>query len=349
MRVKYSIQTNGIIEYISCGGKSNANLNRGFTQKNQISKATKRKILKATGFLEFNSKDKIHYSEKYKTSLTYKCVFITLTLSSSQFTTDKFIVDNMLQNFLQAMRDTYSMRNYVWRAEKQKNGNIHFHILSDIAVNYYTLRYVWNRIQKKFNYLKDYTEKYSNMSVQEYINEQLYLRKVKINQNLNQSKSKKRQKILNEKETISKAIQNFKLMQKQNFEQPNSVSVERLSNTKQIAYYVAKYIAKDEAEEKVNCRKFSQSNSLSALAQAVNVEQDVLKIFYDVALNYLKRKVFKDDFFTFVQIGMRSLQSLFKKEFDKYYKKVLEISNYKIFEEIKYNRRIDNMLYLFEL
>jgi hypothetical protein len=47
----------------------------------------------------------------------------------------------------------WNLINYVWRAEPQANGNIHFHILSDVFIPHDELRIVWNRIQVKNGYI----------------------------------------------------------------------------------------------------------------------------------------------------------------------------------------------------
>jgi hypothetical protein len=53
----------------------------------------------------------------------------------------------------------WGLTNYIWRAEKQKNGNIHFHILSDKFIPYTELRESWNRIVEKLGYVTRFRDK----------------------------------------------------------------------------------------------------------------------------------------------------------------------------------------------
>lgn len=89
-------------------------------------------------------------------------VMVTLTLSSKQFHTDKFIKDNMLELFLKRMRYNYDAVDYFWKAEKQQNGNLHFHIWFDVFIPKEELQNHWNEVQEKYDYLRDYYKKYKS-------------------------------------------------------------------------------------------------------------------------------------------------------------------------------------------
>ena len=75
--------------------------------------------------------------------------FVTLTLVAKQMHDDNWVKRNMLNTFLQWLRDSEGIENYLWRAEKQKNGNIHFHILIDRAISWRSIRTEWNSIQMR--------------------------------------------------------------------------------------------------------------------------------------------------------------------------------------------------------
>ena len=58
--------------------------------------------------------------------------FCTLTLPSEQFHSDIEIKSKCLNQFFIECKKYYNLRNYIWKLEHQKNGNVHFHILADI-------------------------------------------------------------------------------------------------------------------------------------------------------------------------------------------------------------------------
>ena len=89
-------------------------------------------------------------------------LMVTLTLSGSQNHDDKFIKRNMLQLFIKNLQYNFGVDNYFWKAENQKNGNIHFHLLFDKYIDYREIQKIWNRIQDKNGYLDNYKKQYNN-------------------------------------------------------------------------------------------------------------------------------------------------------------------------------------------
>ena len=90
----------------------------------------------------------------------FKINFITLTLSAPQKdVNDRIVKSKMLEPFLKNMRNVYGLRSYVWRAERQKNGNIHFHISTDTFIPFDAIRDVWNFQQSKFHFITDFQNK----------------------------------------------------------------------------------------------------------------------------------------------------------------------------------------------
>jgi hypothetical protein len=135
--------------------KSISNL-KDNTQKGKISKSAEKRAKRAIKYLIYNAVDKKVYNPKFNSSYVFKVNFITLTLSSKQLHSSNEIKSSLLNQFLVEARKRWGLHNYVWKAEFQKNGNIHFHILSDVFIPHNELRQVWNRIQEKLGYVSAY-------------------------------------------------------------------------------------------------------------------------------------------------------------------------------------------------
>jgi len=118
-----------------------------------LSAQAKRKLNKAIKYLIFLANDKKVYNTTKKKSFNYKVGFITLTLASQQIHTDRFITSNLLHQFLVEAKQKWKVTRYVWKAEYQRNGNIHYHILVDKFIPWAELRNCWNRIQNKHGYI----------------------------------------------------------------------------------------------------------------------------------------------------------------------------------------------------
>ncbi len=89
-------------------------------------------------------------------------IFITLTLSDKQSHPDNFIKRHLLGEFLKNVKRNHDIINYFWRAERQENGNIHFHILTDRYIDKLKIQKIWNKIQDNHGYLYNYKKQYHN-------------------------------------------------------------------------------------------------------------------------------------------------------------------------------------------
>lgn len=83
----------------------------------------------------------------------YKVNFITLTLPSKQVHSDKEIIKECFNPFLRAWRRRRKGLLYIWKAEVQDNGNIHFHITSNAFYHYRKLRRDWNSYINRLGYV----------------------------------------------------------------------------------------------------------------------------------------------------------------------------------------------------
>jgi hypothetical protein len=92
-----------------------------------------------------------------------KVTFVTLTLSGKQVHSDNEIKRKMLNRFIIELRREKGVYNYFWRAEPQKNGNIHFHLLIDKYIPWKEIRDKWNEIQGDNGYLSDFYNKFMHL------------------------------------------------------------------------------------------------------------------------------------------------------------------------------------------
>lgn len=91
-----------------------------------------------------------------------KLVFLTLTLSAVQVHPDQEIKSKILRPFMRWLRDSEGCENYIWKAEVQKNGNIHFHVILDQFVDKDEIRRKWNECQDNLRYHERYQVKFGD-------------------------------------------------------------------------------------------------------------------------------------------------------------------------------------------
>ncbi len=124
----------------------------------KISLIAKRKVKKALDYMLFLARPKKLPNSRAGKQRSFKLNFITLDLSSDQIHTDQVIKRELLHQFLIEMQRKWNVTMYLWKAEKQKNGRIHFHIITEKFIPWWELRNVWNRIQQKLGYVTRYRE-----------------------------------------------------------------------------------------------------------------------------------------------------------------------------------------------
>lgn len=89
-------------------------------------------------------------------------VMVTLTLPSVQTESDNVIKRKYLNVWLQNLERVHKGINWLWVAESQKNGNIHFHVVVDRYVQFEWVRRSWNRVLSNGGYIDAYCKKFGN-------------------------------------------------------------------------------------------------------------------------------------------------------------------------------------------
>ena len=146
----------------------------GGNKKKSFDNKPKSPTVKFNGFLSNRTKNKIkRIIEDWDSAIISKIrkdnkdlswkwkyiTFVTLTLPSSQIHTDKEIKRKCLNSFLVSAKRKMKVKNFLWVAEKQKNGNIHFHILFDRFVHHSKIRKEWNIAVDSLGYVKRFKKK----------------------------------------------------------------------------------------------------------------------------------------------------------------------------------------------
>lgn len=264
--------------------KSDQNLNKGFATKG-ISIATTRKIKIHARVLSFLAKTRKVRSSKGDI-VAHKISFITLTLPAQQVHDDTFITKEILGNFLDRSRKLGLLENYVWRAEKQKNGNIHYHILTDTFASFSLFRRIWYLALKKFGYLQRYSEKFSAMSYSEY-------HKLPFN-------AKKSEVQISS--AYARGVRNC-------WSEPPCIDLEFESDSKNLEGYIAKYLSKEESDGNlfVAGRVWGVSRSLTLAVKEFKDDQEFNSFWWRYGREVLKKKIYETDFFSVVLCTLSSI------------------------------------------
>jgi len=123
----------------------------------RISANSARKIRNAIDWLLASAEEKYIYSKKANRFYKWKLSFLTLTLPTQANTSD-IQVKSILNSFLTLAKYNYGLHSYIWKAEPQSRGVIHFHLTSDCYMWKNSVRYEWNRLLSKNGLLNGHAD-----------------------------------------------------------------------------------------------------------------------------------------------------------------------------------------------
>lgn len=192
-----------------------------------LSDVSKKKIKKAINLLLYISNYRYTGIVATKKDFKFKITFITLTLPAQQKHSDKEITNVCLHHFLNELRKHWNLEHYVWKAEKQKNGNIHYHLTTNIYIHYMDLRELWIKSLNKLNYISEYQKNMKNFHKQGF----------KVRTELLDTWSYEAQKTA------------YEYGKKTDWKSPNCTDVHSVINIKNLAAYISEYFTKNPLNE----------------------------------------------------------------------------------------------------
>lgn len=113
--------------------------------ENNLSYKASGRLKDAINLLVASATKKRLYSDELKSYFNFKVNFITLTLPSHQIHSDKEIHNKVFKDFIRTWKRKNPNLLYVWKAEKQDNGNLHYHLTTNSFIHHSKLRKFWNR------------------------------------------------------------------------------------------------------------------------------------------------------------------------------------------------------------
>lgn len=168
---RIQVRSNCVIAYSKYVGKPSIRLQlfRSMNMAEQqvksysgvVTKGMQKRITKAVNLLILTAKERVIWNEVIQKKVRHKLSFITLTISENTKNIEaKEAYELLLKPFIQWMTKTKGARTYIWKAELQKRGQIHYHITTHSFLNWKEIRTKWNYLQLKAGFLDDFYTKY---------------------------------------------------------------------------------------------------------------------------------------------------------------------------------------------
>ena len=318
-KYKYSISPDYIVKYwckkneniistekekkaTTINEESKKNLNVGYKRGNDLSLASKKEIIKRVKWINEIGEIK-NYKTKKGDIIQYKSSMITLTLPKKVEIDPAEITKVSLNNFITLLRKVSGMNNYVWKLELQKNGNVHYHIITDVEIDFFYIKKIWNNSLNLLGIIDDYSREQRKVKFNDYEQKRI-----------NEFKKYKKIGKLSPTQIKNEIKRTWEIGQKTKWKEPNTVNIKRIQLDYNIAGYIAKYISKDEKNSELQGRKigrlWSSSSNLSKIKLIGENIQDILQLVYDYSYQVYKKKEIIHDYFSIIKISINWMINL---------------------------------------
>lgn len=123
----------------------------------------KRRIRKACNLLNQISKTKVIFNPITQKNFEFRLTFITLTIPDKVTDkTGKELYNVLLKPMLKHLQQVYKMNSYIWKAEYQKRGVIHYHLTTNVFIPHDRLRMKWNKLIYNNGFMSNYIKRYKS-------------------------------------------------------------------------------------------------------------------------------------------------------------------------------------------
>jgi hypothetical protein len=122
-----------------------------------------KRIRRAIDILVQSNPPKMIYNPVTKNTFPFSLNFVTMTIASEKVLGAKFCYTHLLKPFIRKMGKLGNM-SYVWKAEFQKRGQLHYHVATNVFLPWQDIRSTWNNLQRKARLLDEFALKHGNFN-----------------------------------------------------------------------------------------------------------------------------------------------------------------------------------------
>jgi hypothetical protein len=184
-----------------------------------------------------------HNSRTFRRKADHQFCFVTLTLPAEQAHEDKELARKLIKPFLQDLKRKKDIQNYLYVTERQKNLNLHWHLIIDKPIDHGQLRALWNKHLARLGYIDQYRK----------------------NQEWHHRNGFKVRAELAHKWKEADQFAAYCKGLAENWSNPNTTDIHSLKRVYNVPAYLTKYITKSDETTPIFCRLWGCSDTLRAV------------------------------------------------------------------------------------
>lgn len=129
------------------------------TYSGEITAHAQKRIRRAVEILLMKSPPKIIFNTVSGRPNNFRLSFVTVTISQAEPVPHREAYEKGLKPLLRWLREKQGWKDYIWKAELQARGQVHWHITGNQFLDFRLLKSAWNNIQYQRGWLNDFYAK----------------------------------------------------------------------------------------------------------------------------------------------------------------------------------------------
>jgi len=120
-----------------------------------------KRLKRCVSLLVQKSKNRMIYNPVTEGKHRFRLGFVTLTVAEQGEDTAKEVYKKCMAPWLRWARRV-GVKDYIWKAELQQRGALHYHLATNEFIHWKDVRDVWNKYQRKAGYLTKFAKEHGH-------------------------------------------------------------------------------------------------------------------------------------------------------------------------------------------
>jgi hypothetical protein len=142
----------------------NLKSNEKRTYSGNVTNHAASRIKRAMNLLIQMTESKVVFNPIINQLVNHRLSVITLTIPDKTDITQREAYKLLLRPFLDWITKTQGVKHYIWKAELQKRGVLHYHIISPAFIRFDYVKDKWNTLILHASLMEDYKEKFNSIT-----------------------------------------------------------------------------------------------------------------------------------------------------------------------------------------
>lgn len=125
---------------------------------------SQRRVMRAVDVLLQRSPKRRIWNPVIEKEHDFQIGFVTLTIPAKKAVSAKHGHKDLLQPFLRTSRRKWGITDYIWKAELQERGQLHYHITWNQFVPFTSIRDEWNKLLRRNRLSDEFAARYGHFN-----------------------------------------------------------------------------------------------------------------------------------------------------------------------------------------